>query len=285
MGVIDNLGYVAEATYYPCYNPDPILMIKAAGNAIGPVLLSAGTFGCLDIVRMKAGVSPWHSRGLKALINGAVHPSETDGFNKLYKFLIPAEKALFFWFVVDLTTEFVARWHSQAFKLGACGNVDAQCTYGGPLGSWVGGEPDHPRPISYFTNSVSGSCSGGGGSRFDVPPGWYWNCHFSLTPEAIFQNHPVTRCDMSLLRVIPSVHAFPDHTTNAPWFGNTLTAIDHRSGKNERSVYEEYEMNAATDQPAFGKSGSCVIEMSQFPLYDKPMWPVNCLGVPTKTTG
>lgn len=285
MGVIDNLGYVAEATYYPCYNPDPILMIKAAGNALGPVLLSAGTFGCLDIVRMRAGISPWHSRGLKALINGAVKPAEHDAFNKVYKYLVPLEKVLFFWFVVDLTTEFVARWHSQAFKLGACGHVDDQCTYGGPLGTWVAGEADHPRPISYFTTTSSGTCHGGGGSRFVVPPGWYWQCHFSLTPEAIFRDHPVTYCDMMLLRVLPTVHEYPMHRTEPPWFGNPLTAIDQRGGKNERSVFEEYEMNASTNAPARGKSGSVVIEMSLFPLYNKPMWPVNCLGAPMQTAG
>lgn len=282
MSLIDNLGYVKSASYYPCALPNPVLLIEAAGLAIGPVLLSAASFGCNDIVKMRAGISPWHSRGIKMLINGAIPPAEKDAVGKIYKFLIPLEKLLFVWFVADLTTEFFARWHSQAFKLGACGVPSSQCSYGGNLATWVGGEKDHPRPISYSTDWTNGNCVGGGGARFAVPRGWYWNAHFSITPKPIFNNQQISYCDTFLTRVVPSQLQFPVHRTEPPWFGNTLTAMDQRSGNNDISQYEEYEMSAATDVPAIGVGGSCIIELSDRPLFDKPISPVNCLGEPMK---
>src|SRR4051794_22750875 len=115
MGVIDNLGYVSKATYFPCATPSPILAIQAAGDALFPVLASALQFGCLDIIKMRAGMSPWHARKLRALISNPVTAVETDRLNKIYKYAVPVEKLLFFWFVVDLTTEFFARWQSNMF--------------------------------------------------------------------------------------------------------------------------------------------------------------------------
>jgi hypothetical protein len=116
MGIIDNLGYIKQASYYPCAEPDPLLVIQAAGAAAFPTLLSAISFGCNDIVKMRAGISPWHARNMKALIDGAIPAEQQKTFNGLYKFVVPVEKALFFFFVVDLTLEFLARWQSQIFK-------------------------------------------------------------------------------------------------------------------------------------------------------------------------
>src|SRR4051794_22021710 len=121
MGIIDNANYVKSASYFPCARPEPILIIEAAASALGPVLLSFAAFGCNDIVKMRAGLSPWHRRAVKAMLEGAIPPEQRDMVNKVYKFAIPVGKLLFVWFVADLTVEFFARFHSQLFKLGACG--------------------------------------------------------------------------------------------------------------------------------------------------------------------
>src|SRR5436190_14775085 len=119
MGVLDNLGYISKASYYPCAAPQPALILQAAGAAALPTLMSAVSFGCTDIVKMRAGISPWHARYMKALIGGAIPPDQVDKAQKILKYTVPVEKLLFFWFVVDLETGFLDKWQSNIFMLNA----------------------------------------------------------------------------------------------------------------------------------------------------------------------
>lgn len=278
MGVIDNLGYIKKAAAFPCATPNPILIAQAAGNAIAPVLLNAATFGCNDIVKMRAGISPWHSRGLKALIKGAIPPDETATAGKLLKFTIPVEKALFFWFVVDLTTDFFARWHSQVFRLGACGHPLRSWTGSGPLSTWVMPAPNGWTRISYSMTKNPPGAPNIGSDGFIVTSHQYWQAYFSLTPRPLWVGQVPGSVQLRLHQIAGRPFVIEGPKVPAPWFGNQIHASILFNSDNENIGLKEYVFEASCDTVAIGLSGSASVSISDRPLEVENFLPTNCFG-------
>lgn len=283
MGVFDNLGYIAEAQHYPCASPDPWLVIKAGASAIAPVLLSAASFGCTDIIKMRAGVSPWHSRGIRALIEGAISPSEKSTAGKILKFTIPIEKALFFWFVVDLTTEFFARWQSNLFQLQGCGTTAFGCSMTGKLGGWACPSPGAWTYIGYEKTSSTGRCPVGFGIEFGVQAHQHWSCYFSLSPAPIIKTQPIGSFQTRLRRVYPDGYVYEGEKVTPSWIGNKLTSNMMLNGHNKHGTFQIYRFEATADVAAYGVDGSAAVTISDFPLFNKGILPVNCFGAPSPT--
>jgi hypothetical protein len=276
MGVIDNLGYIKKAQHFPCASPNPLLVLEAAGKAITPVLLNAATFGCNDIVKMRAGISPWHARGMRALIEGAIPPDEKSAAGKLLKFTIPLEKALFFWFVVDLTVDFFARWQSQIFRLGACGNNLSERTASGPLRTFVEPFPNHWQFIAYTFTQPQGQFAGPIG--FTVPRGWYWSAYFSLTVKPLFTGQVVGSVQTRLRNVATGPFSLEGEPATPDWFGNpTHTAMKFENVA-PRGRLLEFRFEAQADNVAIGSGGSAVVSISNQPLLNNSIFPVNCFG-------
>jgi hypothetical protein len=284
MSVLENLNFIKQAAWFQCQTPDPVLIIQAAVGAAAPVIVEAATFGCLDFIRMRAGVSPWHSRGLRALINGINKPAEQDIVNGIYKFLIPAEKLLFFWFVVDLTTEFIALWHSQIFRLGACGPASLECHWSGKNANWVSPGHNIAASVSYDGQGDQPPCPLLGGTDFVVPAGWYWSHSFSLTPEPIFTNQPVGNVTTFLRCVAGGSFETHKQVTTPPWWGNKLTAIYMANGRNKSHGTQVIRRFASCDISAKAISGTASLTMSDKPFMNASIVPVNCLGLPVHET-
>lgn len=280
MSILRNLAYIQNAVYYPCAKPDPYLIIKAAGSAAFPVLLSAVSFGCLDIVKMRAGISPWHARGMRALIEGAIPPAQSDQVNKIYKFFIPLEKALFFFFVVDLTVDFVARWQSQIFKLGACGEQSHYCSKDGDTPVWFNTPTPQWAPIQYHTTHEEGQCAGGNINPIIVPAGQFFSCSFSLKIRQPPHARPATTVSTRLQQTFPVFRNFKPQVTPAPWLGNTIHAQYYTQGKNQFEHDAVYTMQAMADEPAVSDGGSAHVQFSEFPIGENSILPVNCFGAP-----
>jgi hypothetical protein len=280
MGIIDNLGYISKAQAIPCAKPDPWLIIKAAGNALGPTLISASTFGCIDIVRMKLGKSPWHMRGMKALFDGMYKPELEDKINKLYKFIVPAEKALFFFFVVDLTTEFFARWQSQMFKLGACGDLPDDCSWTGQSPAWVAPHANAQMLVTYETASMTGYCRGKPSNGFFVPAGYYWTAYHSVEVKPILKSKPVHSVTTWISD--NATNSSPTHAATAPppAPGNNVTVASMTGGQNKQSHGQMKYFWASADAEAVAIGGSAAVSFSATPVYNKGIIPVNCFGAP-----
>lgn len=279
MGVLNNLGYIKSAAAYTCQSGDVSLVIEAAARAGAITLWEAATFGCIDIMKMRAGISPWHSRGLKALINGILSPAEKNVVNGVYKFIIPAEKLLFFWFVVDLTTGFFANWQSQMFKLGAC---NQQAQYGVGKGSnpnWICPGSNIFANVAYTTFTKEGNATGNIDHHgFIVPAGWYWSCYFSLRPRKLFGNDPAPAADTTLRQIL--VHPYqmtPQHST-PPWLFNKLTATWNAHGHNKHNNAREFFYVAATQDICYADGGSLDVMVSDKPLLNTGLIPANCFG-------
>lgn len=283
MGVIDNLGYIASASYYPCAAPQPALIIQAAGAAAFPVLMSAVSFGCTDIVKMRAGVSPWHARNLKAMIKGAIPPEQIDAANKILKYTVPIEKLLFFWFVVDLTDSFLAKWQSNIFKLNACGNNSIMASDTGELASWVEPAPGAWTDVNYhFTHSNPGHPIAAG-AQFIIPPDFYWSAYFSVTPKPLFVGQPLGGFQTRLRRIAPTVIDYESPLVTPPWIGNQMTSSLHIAPQKKKGFSQSYTFQAQADGIAIGTSGSALVQISETPIGDDNIIPVNCFGAAPPT--
>lgn len=281
MGVLKNLGYIKSAQAYTCTPGDISLVIQAAATAGAITLWEAASFGCIDIVKMRAGISPWHARGLKALINGVTSPAEKNVVNGLYKFLIPAEKILFFWFVVDLTTGFFANWQSQMFKLGACGDAAQYGAGTGSNPSWICPGSNTFANVSYLTFHKQGNAIGNIDHHgFIVPPGWHWSCYFSLRPRKLFGNDPPGACNTTLRQILTHPFILTPQHSEPPWLFNKLTATWNAGGHNKHNFSQEFFYVAATEEICYADGGSLDVMVSDKPLLNTGLIPTNCFGQP-----
>jgi hypothetical protein len=281
MGTMANLGYIKTATAFTCGNVDIPLTIQAAGNAAMLTLFQAASLGCTDIIKMRAGISPWHSRGMRALANGILTPAEHNLVSKVWKFIIPAEKALFFMWVVDLTTGFFANWQSQMFKLGACDTKADWASGNGSDPHWVCPAPGVFGGVSYATFEKSGPLQSHiAGFEFVVPEGYYFTCSFSVKPKPFIFQGPITFADCVLKEISPPPYSYTPQRSEPPWYGNNFTATSHWGGQNKRHSDKVFRLTATCDQIAFADGGSYSIMVSSVPLLNTGLIPVNCFGLP-----
>lgn len=280
MGIIKNMGFLAEASLFPCQNTPWPLIIKAGGRAVQILLMNAATFSCLDILKMRAGISPWHARGLRALIKGAIAPAEQDLANGVLKFLIPVEKALFFFFVVDLGVDFFANWQSQIFLLGGCDQQPDECTYSGDNIIWFCGNPGAWSDVSYFATLNGNGCNHWLGHGFTVPGGYYWEAFFSVHAKPFFPDQPVGSISTRITVHSGETFHYPPQVTPAPWFGNDIQALYHREGHNKHSVPVAVTFEATADVIAQAIGGTCTVRTSAVPMHNESIFPANCFGKP-----
>lgn len=140
MSISGNLNYIRRAMRHGCASPNIEIIIETAFQAAVPNLFKLTLFGCTDIVKMKLGRSPWHTRALKGLID-SVHTPETRAGNR-FLFHIgydTIEKYLWWWMVADAATSFAADWMSLMYEEQRCqlpnsGHLTAPLTalYAGP---------------------------------------------------------------------------------------------------------------------------------------------------------
>lgn len=278
MGTMANLGYISAAANYNCGSPSIGLIIQAGANALYPVLLSAVSFSCLDIIKMRAGISPWHARGMRALINGAIPPDQSDTVNKIYKFTIPLQKALFFFFVVDLTTQFFARWQSQIFKLAPCQNIPTDCNWTGKDPAWAIGAAGSESYVAYFTDTISGDCRVRPALDFYVPQGHFWSAYFGMQVKPILKEFPVNNVTTWIMEITGSFYKFKPQIAQPGWIGNDIDAIYQKQGQERRVGGNLYRFMATADNPAVAVSGSAAVTTSATPIYNNGIIPVNCFG-------
>lgn len=280
MSVLDNIGYVAKATYYPCVRPNPWLIAEAAGNAIAPVLISAASFSCLDLVRMRAGISPWHSRGLRMLINDAIPPAQKNEVNKIYKFVIPLEKLLFVWFIADLTTEFTARWQSQIFKLGACGVPSDNAAASGHPVFWASPGNNKFSTIAVNNFQVEGQHGYIIPPYLIVPSGYSFTVSWTMEIQPWYPDDPPTWVDSTIMRISGTPFMYQPMRSEPGWLTGNLSTFYQSPQIPPQNGTTQYVLMASSDKGCRSIGGSFAAQVSSTPIYNKGVFPVNCFGVP-----
>jgi hypothetical protein len=137
--------------YFPCALPGPLIFIETALRAAVGTLYEALSFSCRDILKTRAGISWKCGRILKAIIKQA-HPGElVDDFHQLYRFLSPIDRLLWYFFIAELISRFVASWTSMLYVAQQCNAPDNKSadskpgpyfgtfggTWGAPVQPWT----------------------------------------------------------------------------------------------------------------------------------------------------
>lgn len=131
MSILKDVNYIKDMMVIPCAQPSWLVIIETGFAAAPPALLTLFLPGCTDIVKTKLGLSPWHHKGIKALIKGAVQPEMIKANKFLYNIgYFTAEKYLWWFMVADVTSNFVTTWQSMVFQAQQCELPGAGTAYG-----------------------------------------------------------------------------------------------------------------------------------------------------------
>lgn len=121
MGVLSNINYIKKVFAHPCATPDIPVLIETAFPAAAMALMEVFMFGCRDIQKMRAGRSPWHSRGLNALLKKKNLGVKVGPVLWVFTaYTIPVEAALQYWLFADVATGFIANWMSMIYQVSNC---------------------------------------------------------------------------------------------------------------------------------------------------------------------
>jgi hypothetical protein len=180
MSIGNNLNYIKNIWKHPCGQPNPSIMIEMALPAVTMAILSLTALGCTDIVKAKLGVSPWHTRGIKALIKGAADPKVIGPTKFLYASgygLI--EAALWWWMVADAVTGGVADYMSMVYQEQGCSEPGKGHIRCGVSSLYLGAGANHG---VFLDTREEKECIAVGGNVITVPPGCIatitWNLNF-----------------------------------------------------------------------------------------------------------
>jgi hypothetical protein len=122
MSALTNLNYMKQILRHPCALPDPIIAVKTAFEAALPLLFVVTTFSCTDYVKAHAGISWKCGRKMKALAKATLGPKYVGHAAFWYQAsgAALAEQALWFWFLAELGTGFVADWTTLIYQEQKC---------------------------------------------------------------------------------------------------------------------------------------------------------------------
>lgn len=186
MGILSNWNYMAQIEAYPCAAPGALIYITTLAPAVTPALVDFVSWGCRDIVKFKAGVGQPCGRMFKAAAKKTFGPDLVDNAHKLLRFTRPVEAGLFWWFVIDLASDSLARWDSLAYQMSGCDLPDDTASWDH---SWIpqgGMSANVPKPI--IGNVVNHHGKEGYAASFGavVPSGYYWQGSFTVRAHPLF---------------------------------------------------------------------------------------------------
>lgn len=120
--IMDDINFLTALNQYSCTpTGDPFVVIKTAFAAGVPTLYAFNQFSCLDIVALRAGISWKCGKKLKPIARQGIAPWAGAATDFLYR-LGPAQLRLGLWyyFVAQEATHFLARWTSLLYTQQGC---------------------------------------------------------------------------------------------------------------------------------------------------------------------
>jgi hypothetical protein len=173
MSISGNLNYIKRAMRHPCALPSPEIVIETAVEAAAVMFMKLSLFGCTDIIKMKAGRSPWHTRAMRGLIEGSASPQARAG--NRWMWATPynqIEQALWYWLVAEAVTGFIPDWASLIYQEQRCSQpgsgyigcpLTALYISGGSTGQVLINDAEDKQCVRVGGNQVSvkAGCEGG----------------------------------------------------------------------------------------------------------------------------
>ena len=133
MSIMKDYNYIKQIAVMQCSIPNPWVYVETALPSATLALLTLGQPGCTDIVKTKLGLSPWHTRKVKALLKGAAAPFSAEATQFLWKIgYFEIEKYLWWFMVADTAKEFLLTWQTMVFQVQQCDTPGNGTAYGYP---------------------------------------------------------------------------------------------------------------------------------------------------------
>lgn len=201
---LKNLNYISNHFKHPCHinvdgQTEVKIIISSAFAAAVPVLMASKTFSCMDILKTRAGISWQCGRALKAAIEQAHKPGVVNAGHFAYSITGAAllERALWYYFIAELATEFAANWTSLMYSQNGCAGP-----YSGTLVASAG-------PFDYEAGTENGrvlfgggggnDCAAVGGQNIVVQAGCNADVSFTNTVEKCGNGQPLCSLQTSII--------------------------------------------------------------------------------------
>jgi hypothetical protein len=177
------MNHIAQHMRHPCHittgGVGTVNVIIETAVAAGiPALIAASAFSCMDIIKTRAGISWKCGRALKAVIDQAHGPKVTNAGKFAYEITGGAllERALWYYFIAELVTEFAANWTSLMYSVEGCGGAPSG-TVSATAGPWDYGGGGSDERVLF--GAAGNECCGVGGTTILILPGCNGNVSFS----------------------------------------------------------------------------------------------------------
>lgn len=278
MGTVNNINYLKEVQYFPCADPSPLILITTALEAGAPTLLEFYSWGCRDILKLRAGYSNFCGRGFRAIVAKWHPPGFIDKLHKFYEFFGPVDKLLYGFLIADLQSSFLAKWTSLAYAAQGCiPDPTTQQTTGTaqiPQGILA----NHETGIVYRLTTIGGSGGVVRPTSVTIPDGWYVSITWSVHVDPLFADQGVT-VHTWLQSVTGTHHHIAEQEFEPPWFGSGTRARGKAYFQTPGFGFaHSYEWRIVVDKTAFITSGDLQVIISPLPILNYGLEPLSCLG-------
>lgn len=278
MGVLNNINYIKKATVYKCALPGPMILIETAFRAGVPVLLELITFGCIDALKIRGGISFNCGKLIKAVIVKAHGAQVVADAHYLYKFVAPVERALWYWMVADLTTSFVANWTSLVYEAQGCIPDDDSFGANSDKMTLSTVAPNLNYPIAWLWGNRHGHFGSASGPIIFVPAGWYYSCHWSVSVTGGV-NTEGGEWSLTPHMATPTGSFDFQTSTKGFAFGEASTMTTSISGSAPEIGSGSFiSLNLNATNWCFGSGGHATVEMSRLPVLESNPIGMGCFA-------
>lgn len=277
MSMTRNYNFIKEIAAFPCAQPNPIIWFVTFAPAVAPALIEFISYGCRDIVKFRAGVGTPCGRLLKGAARAGWSPQALNAARTFFKFSLPLERALFWWFVADLASDTAARWTSLAYQLSGCDPAKEGASWeydGAPPGTLL---PDDPTIVAGFLRNVQGRPGVAWPTGALCPAGWYLQLAFTVTLKPFLMDGQITPHTW-LHSNLGTGYDFPAQSYPKGYPGQSISLSYVMQTKNPSDTGPTlFTMYAMTDRMAQITNLTGAGHASPLPVLDWSLSPLGCL--------
>jgi hypothetical protein len=221
------------------------IIITAAFAAGVPALIAASSFSCMDILKTRAGISWKCGRALKAVIDSAHGPKVANKGAFYYQITGGAllERALWYYFIAELVTEFVANWTTLVYSMEGCGQ-GPHGSVAATAGPWDYGGGGTDERVLF--GAAGNDCCGVGGITILILPGCNGSVSFSNNNGRCVNGLPQCSLQTQLI-TIGGGAVNSGNEWNPPGGSGSNGNIVYQQGLNGGAFGEEYQVKVVTD--------------------------------------
>jgi len=244
------------------------------------------SFSCRDIIKLRAGRSYRCGRALRGIIRAAHKTEVFDKFTHIYNLFEPLDRLLWYFFIAELTSNFLARWLTLIYRAQHCAPGDEECHKTGPLIGCSVVNAHVLQAIWYDTNSnMKGACWVDPPRAILIPPGWQWHAYNSLQVSA---DPPLTKHPPSFTTFMVNLDSGQINTGKFFKQGNGSTVTkgaNYWKGHNTTTAQQLWAFAVILDDVGVCTGGRADVKAGALAFPETPQPGAGCFGRPPPGEG